>query len=151
MRIQPAVILTLLIVSLCGIRATPLAYNTITVAGEQFVQSLDSADLAGVPKWKFGDGEPPVLPNRAAVLATTAFAKQFGARVRAALQSVTLFHTRGTDCVYYEVLFVEELTPEEREKRTPPPDKTGVSVTHVANIRYFVLLDGRVIGPRKNG
>jgi hypothetical protein len=148
----------ILVVAVGSAGAAPIANSAITVAGDEYVQVLESDDFAGVPKWKFGDGEPPISAGRAITLATAACAKQFGGKVRAELWMVALQKVFGIDCIYYEVVFLEQLTKEEIQRRERPiatMKVSGGTVTTAevprANIRYFILLDGRVIGPKKKG
>jgi hypothetical protein len=127
-------------------------YDTQLSPGAMSLDHLP-APLDHLPAWNVGAEEPPLLPNQAYKAAKAKLDLQFGIETDAVV--IVLWHQPaiGTSVqayTYYEVTFSEKLSDAEMKKRlVPVKGVPGQSSAYTANISYYVLMDGRVISPKK--
>jgi hypothetical protein len=125
--------------------------NDFSLNGVVYRSTLTADDTKGTPGWKPGDGEPAVLPNKAFELARAEFQKEFGAHFpKVDTYIINLRYVSGgsTNLAFWEIVFTEVLAPEDYAKRPRKALPDGGQVIEIANLKYFVFFDGKIIGPR---
>jgi hypothetical protein len=141
-------ILTLFLIFALSSRADE---NDFELDGVQYTSNLTADDTKGTPGWKPGSGEPNILPNKAYKLAKKKFDEEF----RKNFPNTTTYFislryvSDGKEGIaFWEVVFTEDLSPADFDTRPRKKSADGGEIISIANPKYFVFMDGKVIGPR---
>ena len=125
--------------------------NDFELAGVQYTSTLTADDTKGTPGWKPGAGEPSILPNKAYELAKVKFDEEFGKKFpNTTTHFITLRYVEdGKEGIaFWEVVFTEKLSPDDWATRPTKKMPDGSETIAIANPKFFVFMNGKVIGPR---
>jgi len=106
---------------------------------KKLVTKLDHEDLKASSPWKMGEGEPPIGPGKASVLASASQKLQFPDFKEGVVGEVSLVSTKN-GC-YYRVMIAQEVDMEvvaAAGGRMKPSQMT-----------FYVLLNSTVINPKE--
>ena len=110
-----------------------------TYGEKKLVTKLDHEELKASSLWKIGDGEPPIGPGKASVLASTAQKLHFPDFKDGVVREVSLVSSKN-GC-YYRVMIAQEV------------DMNAVAAAggrmKPNQMNFYVLLNSTVINPKE--
>ena len=122
----------------------PEFMTSFSFQGIQYVFSFYASDLTSSSDWDMGTTEPAILPNDAYKRARNALTALIPAMQDAATYEVVLMRQRGVDGklhAFYNIYF--DSPSLDKDPKAPP------SCVTTARIGFTVLMDGRVISPKR--
>jgi len=118
------------------------AYD-ISIHGRKFHLEFFAKDVDGTPEWQLGQGEPPISPYTAYLKAEEAWRNLLPNLGEAHADRLMIEHLTGRDGkthYYYNISFFSDALDAE---------DTGSGLKGLSMIRFYVLMDGRVIAPHQ--
>ena len=125
--------------------------NDFEISGVQYTSNFTEDDTKETPIWKPGSGEPEILPNKAYQLAKNKFDQEFGKKLpNTTVEHISLRYVKAgtTEAAFWEVVFIENLSPAEWATHPRTKLADGSETITLISPKYFVFMNGKVIGPR---